>query len=366
VTPGRDGTLVAVGREPLTTSHGDFVVHRFHNCTTGVPALAVARGDLRTPEPLPARVHSSCITSEVYGARDCDCAEQLDAALAHIAHNGRGVLFYLMQEGRGAGFVAKALDRMLVQASGNRMTTFDAYARLGLPADQRTYGEVAAMARLLGVTAPLHVLSNNPDKIAALRAAGAHLDGTEGLRIATSAYSQHYLEAKSRAGHTVAPTGGVDQATLPEPVTVLEPLPLDTAPELVRVAAYLLPIRAAETVWFRLHVYVDTAARRERVVLTHGRGGDDVLVRIQRERLLDRFPLRDPRCRPRWDAAVARMVAHGRGIVLFAEVGDDVREVARPLIETHLDRRRAVPLVLDGDAADDNELVRRFVASTAA
>src|SRR4029434_3113844 len=116
------------------------------------------------------------------------------------------------------------------------------------------------------------------------------LDGTEALPIATSAYSQHYLEAKSRAGHTVAPTGGVDQVALPEPVTVLEPAPLAAAPTLVRVAAYLLPVRAVETVWFRLHVYVDTAVRRERVVLTHGGGGGDALVRIQRERLLDRFP----------------------------------------------------------------------------
>jgi GTP cyclohydrolase II len=366
VNSGRDGTLVAVGREPLPTRHGDFVVHRFHNCTTGVPALAVTCGNLSAPEPLATRVHSSCITSEAYGARDCDCAEQLDAALAHIAQHGRGVLFYLMQEGRGAGFVAKALDRMLVQASGNRMTTFDAYARLGLPADQRTYGEVAAMARLLRLTAPLHVLSNNPDKVAALRAAGAHVDGTEALRIETSAYSQHYLDAKSRAGHTVAPTGGVDPAALPEPVTVLEPTPLAAAPELVRVAAYLLPVRAARTAWFRLHVYVDTLARRERVVLTHGHGGDDVLVRVQRERLLDRFPLRDPRSRPGWDAAVARMVAHGRGIALFAEAGDDVRQAARPLIEAHLEGRRAVPLVLDGDAVLDTELVGRVVASTAA
>jgi 3,4-dihydroxy 2-butanone 4-phosphate synthase / GTP cyclohydrolase II len=362
VTPGRDGTLVAVGREPLPTRHGDFVVHRFHNCTTGAAPLAVVRGDVAGEEPIPARVHSSCVTSEAYGARDCDCAEQLDAALAHIARQGRGVLFYLIQEGRGAGFVAKALDRMLVQASGNRMTTFEAYARLGLPPDQRTYGEVAAMARLLGATAPLHVLTNNPDKIAALRAAGAHLDGTEALQVAASAYSSHYLDAKSHAGHTIASAGGVDAAALPEAVRVLEPTPLPAAPWLVRIASYLLPVRGAETSWFRLTVYLDTRARRECVVLTHG-GGDDVLVRLQRERLLDRFPLREPRCRPGWDATVARMVAHGRGIALFADAGADVRGVLAPLVRAHLDGRRGVPLVLDGDAEDDVALVRRALGA---
>lgn len=363
MTPGRDGTLVAVGGEPLSTRHGEFVAHRFHNCTTGAAPLAVVCGDVAGAAPIAARIHSSCVTSEAYGARDCDCAEQLDAALAHIARQGRGVLFYLIQEGRGAGFVAKALDRMLVQASENRLTTFEAYARLGLPADQRTYGEVAAMARLLGVVAPLHVLTNNPDKIAALRAAGAHLDGTESLHIAASAYSQHYLDAKSRAGHTVAHSDGLHDAALPEVVRVLEPTPLATAPWLVRIASYLLPVRGAQTAWFRLTVYLDNRARRECVVLTHGHGGDEVLVRLQRERLLDRFPLRDPRCRPGWDATVARMAAHGRGIAVFADVGADVRDVVGPLVSAHLDGRRGVPLVFDGDAPDDVALVRRALGA---
>src|SRR5215468_10688416 len=153
--PAIDGSLLALDERPLNTVHGRFRAHRFHNLSTGQPAVAVATGDITGRSPLLARVHSSCITSEAFGACDCDCAEQLDAAIAQIAHGGRGALFYLMQEGRGAGFVAKALDRMLVQASGNRLTTFEAYAQLGLPDDQRSYGEVAAMVRLLGVTAPL-------------------------------------------------------------------------------------------------------------------------------------------------------------------------------------------------------------------
>jgi GTP cyclohydrolase II len=358
VTVGRDGTLVAVARETVATRHGPFVVHRFHNCTTGAPALAVACGDLAGEEPRASRVHSSCVTSEALGACDCDCAEQLDAALAHVAARGRGVLFYLTQEGRGAGFVAKALDRMLVQASGNRLTTFEAYARLGLPDDQRSYGEVAAMARLLGITAPLWLLSNNPEKVAALARAGARLDGTEPLRIATSAYSQHYLEAKSRAGHTVAATDDVDPATPPEAVRVIGPEPLVAAPRFVRLASYLLPVRRAAPVWFRLHAYLDARARRERVLLTHGAGGADVLVRLQRDALLDRLPLAAPRHRHAWDDAVARIVAHGRGIVLFAGTDDDVADVAAPLAGAHLEGRRAIPLVLPGDEPGDATLVR--------
>jgi GTP cyclohydrolase II len=350
VTTGRDGTLIALGGEPLATRYGDFTVHRFHDCTTGTPALAVTLGDPTAPAPLLARVHSSCITSEAYGACDCDCAEQLDAALAQVAGEGRGAVFYLFQEGRGAGFVAKALDRMLVQASGNRLTTFEAYARLGLPDDQRTYGEVAAMTRLLGVTAPLRLLSNNPDKVAALRAAGATIDGHEPLRVDVQAYSQHYLEAKARAGHSVARTDRVDPAVLPEPVVACAPTPLGHAARFVHLATYLLPLRAVG--WFRLHAYLDTAARRERVVLTHASGGDDVAVRLQRETLLDRFPLRAPRFRRDWDDAARRIVAHGRGVVVFADAADDVGDVVPPLVRAHLDGRRGVPLEHGTDARD--------------
>jgi GTP cyclohydrolase II len=362
----RDGTLVRLGVEDLETRHGDFVVHRFHNCTTGSTALAVTRGDLAGDEPVLARVHSSCITSEAFGACDCDCAEQLDAALGHIARRGRGALFYLMQEGRGAGFVAKALDRMLVQASGNRLTTFDAYAQLGLPDDSRSYGEVASMTRLLGIRAPLCVLSNNPDKVAALREAGALTDGTEPLRIETSAYSQHYLDAKSRAGHTVAATAGIDPAELPEPVHVLAPAPLAEAPRFVRLAAYLLPVRSRATAWFRLHVHLDRSTRRERVVLTHGDGDGDVLVRLQRETLLDRLRRRAPRYRPAWDETIVRMVAHGPGIVVFAAAGEDVSDVVGPLVRAHLEGRRGIALELDGDEPSDVALVRAAVATDAA
>jgi 3,4-dihydroxy 2-butanone 4-phosphate synthase / GTP cyclohydrolase II len=352
VTLARDGTLVALGAEPLATRHGTFVVHRFHNCTTGAPALAAALGDVRAAAPLPARVHSSCVTSEAYGACDCDCAEQLDGALGHMAAHGRGVLFYLFQEGRGAGFVAKALDRMLVQASGSRLTTFDAYARLGLPDDQRAYGEVARMARLLGITAPLRLLSNNPEKVAALRAAGATIDGTEPIRVAPSPYSQHYLDAKARAGHTVDPPRDVDPAVPPEPVTAIAPAPLAHAPRFVRLASYLVPIGAARPAWFRLHAYLDAAARRERVVLTHGDDGGEVLVRLQRDTLLDRFPVREPRHRRSWDAAAARIADAGSGAVCFADADDDVRDVVGPLLAAHVGTRRARPLVAANEPAD--------------
>jgi GTP cyclohydrolase II len=218
------------------------------------------------------------------------------------------------------------------------------------------------MARLLHVTAPLRLLSNNPDKVAALREAGAAVDGTEPLRVRASAYSQHYLDAKAHAGHTVATSAGIDAAVLPEAVPVLTPAPLATAPRFVRLAAYLLPVGRRDTTWFRLHVLLDTVTRRERIVLTHGTNGDGVLVRLQRETLLDRFPRTQARYRPRWDATVARMVEHGAGLALFADADEDVRDVVGPLVHAHLDGRRGTALVLDGDEPGDAALVRGVVS----
>jgi GTP cyclohydrolase II len=366
VTPARDGLLLSLGEETLATRHGDFVAHRFLDCSTGEPTLAVTLGDVATDEPLLARVHSSCVTSEALGACDCDCAEQLDAALAQVAARRRGVLFYLMQEGRGAGFVAKALDRMLVQASGHRLTTFDAFGELGLPDDRRTYGEVAAMTRLLGIGAPLRLLSSNPEKVATLRAAGVRVADAEALAIVPSGYNQHYLDAKASAGHTVAPARSVDAAVLPEPVVAVPPEPLAGAPRFVRVASYLLPVRTASgAAWFRLHAYADDVTGRERIVLTHGAGGESVLVRVQRVTLLDRFPLCAPRFRRGWDAAVARIVAHGQGVVLIADADEDLRDVAEPLLAAHVGGRRAVWLddVDDagGSAAEGRRLLRERV-----
>src|SRR6185503_15259394 len=166
------GLLLHLGTSVVQTVHGDFRVDTSQNLFTRNLVLALSQGDLHAPEPMPARVHSSCITSECYGSCDCDCAEQLDGALAHIAGAGRGVLFYLMQEGRGAGFTAKVRDRMIVQASGNRLTTFEAYEQMGLGRDYRTYEEVAAVRTLVRTAAPLEPVSNNAQKLAALAAEG--------------------------------------------------------------------------------------------------------------------------------------------------------------------------------------------------
>ena len=358
------GQMLHRGVVPLDTTHGPFAAHVLQNVATGSYAFAVARGDVRGRAPLLARIHSSCVTSETFGGCDCDCVEQLDLALARIAAEGRGVVFYLMQEGRGAGFSAKARDRMLVQASRNRLTTFEAYERMGLGHDHRRYDEVGHACGLLGVTAPLVLLTNNPDKLAALSDLEVEVAGSARLRQPASPYNQHYLAAKSRSGHALEdPTGGPDAAELPEPVTEFAPYALPDAPRFVHLATYLLPVRLrgepGGTHWFRVHAYFDLTDGRERVVLAYGpHDAATPLVRVQRESLLERFPLASGAThKPLWHETVRRMVAHGAGIAAFVPVaGFDPELRERPadddgtaaLLAHHLRGRTACVL---GDAS---------------
>jgi GTP cyclohydrolase II len=376
------GTLVGLEARPLTTRHGDFVVHVFQNLATGHYALAVARGDLTAPAPLLARVHSSCVTSESYGGCDCDCAPQLGAALTQIAAAGRGVVFYLMQEGRGAGFVAKARDRMIVQASGNRLSTFEAYEQMGLARDCRRYDEVGMARRLLGITAPFELLTNNPEKTTALEADGIPIAGVRPLRHPASPFNVHYLKAKARSGHTLPAGAAADAVRLPEPVVRCEPQALAQAPSLVHMASYLLPVMLQDHEetsgphWFRSHAYVDVTTGRPRVVLTYGPPRAGALpVRVQPETLLERFsmPGGGPhrRC---WNATVRVLIREGTGCAVFvtrddlaagstaARPGAELDQATLLLLTHHAGGRPVRPVVAAGDEQADEPALRAALA----
>lgn len=373
------GQLLYRGARSIDTAHGELTAHVGQNLASGALAFALARGDLASPEPLLARVHSSCVTSETFGGCDCDCAEQLDAGLERIARAGRGVVFYLMQEGRGAGFAAKARDRMIVQASRNRVTTFEAYAQMGLARDHRRYEEVGFLCRLLGVRAPLVALTNNPEKLATLRsAAGVEIGEAVALAPSPTAYNHHYIAAKSRSGHHLDdPGGAMEGEDPPEAVSWFEPHALARQPRFVHMAAYLIPIRpfsssgdrspaapepasATEPHWFRLHAYFDIVSGVERVVLTYGPAdAPQPLVRLQAESLFEHFRLRGGgRSRRLWHESLRRIVAHGAGcaaVIPPAGLTADLAEIpgdtapAAALLAHHLRGRAARPIVAEED-----------------
>ena len=368
------GPLLHVGSAAADLVHGGFRIETFLDLSNRGLALVLCHGDLGGDAPLLARVHSSCMTSESFGGCDCDCAGQLDAALEAIARAGRGVVFYLLQEGRGAGFVAKARDRMMVQASSNRVTTFDAYARMGLGRDYRRYETVAFAAAALGITAPLALLTNNPDKVDAVRHAAVAIAAVLPLERAPSPFNLHYLAAKSRSGHALrTPRPPRTSAALPEPVAYFEPHPLPERPRFVRVASYLLPIRGRNAVhWFRLHAYFDLLAQRERVVFTYLRERAAVpLLRVERESLLARFPQRRPPSGLGWRESVERIASRGAGAALFVlhddPAGGDARSAAAIvaadadltwLLARHVSQDRAELLTDAGGAHADETALR--------
>jgi GTP cyclohydrolase II len=274
----RNATL-HLGRRPFATPYANFEVHFFRDLAAERTAMAIVCGDLEGREPLLSRVHSSCLTSECLMGRDCDCAEQLEGALAMIARAGRGVVFYLMQEGRGAGLSAKARDRMIVQASGNQKTTFEAYAEMGLPADLRHYGELAPICGLLGIRGSLCLLTNNPEKATAvskvLASEGIALSSIEQIQGPTSPFNRDYLGAKFDLGHSLDRPGTAIGALPPGTVDIFEPRPLVEGSTVALMASYFLPVglpsNAAATAhdveWFRSSVVFDPETARESIVL---------------------------------------------------------------------------------------------------
>jgi 3,4-dihydroxy 2-butanone 4-phosphate synthase/GTP cyclohydrolase II len=195
-----------VARTRLPTRHGQFGMLVFRHvddpaCDHVVLTMGdLTMGDMAAPDPL-VRVHSECLTGEVLGSLRCDCAAQLDDALGRIAREGRGVLVYLRQEGRGIGLAAK-LNAYALQDRG--LDTVEANVALGLPVDGRRYHAAAGILATLGVTS-VRLLTNNPDKLASLASLGIAVSERVATVVATTPFNRSYLESKrDKLGHRLS------------------------------------------------------------------------------------------------------------------------------------------------------------------
>ena len=187
----------------LPTRFGLFKTHVFRTVEPGDGAcfkehVALVFGDIEGATNLPIRIHSECITSEVFGSLKCDCKEQLDAALAEVARRGAGAVLYLRQEGRGIG-LANKIRAYELQSQG--ADTVDANRLLGLPDDAREYHAAAHMLAHFDVQS-VQVMTNNPAKVDALRTLGVEVTGRLPVVIKPNAFSAGYLETKrARMAH---------------------------------------------------------------------------------------------------------------------------------------------------------------------
>lgn len=160
-------------------------------------AVALVMGDVQSAPPL-VRIHSQCLTGDVFGSLRCDCRQQLEMALAMIAEQGAGVLIYEQQEGRGIGLMAK-LQAYELQDAG--LDTVEANERLGFEADLRAFALPAGILKALGVS-KVRLLSNNPDKVAALERGGIEVVERVPCEVKPSAHAEDYLKTKKeKMGH---------------------------------------------------------------------------------------------------------------------------------------------------------------------
>ncbi|MGW7353855.1 bifunctional 3,4-dihydroxy-2-butanone-4-phosphate synthase/GTP cyclohydrolase II [Streptomyces sp. NPDC054784] len=191
-----------VRREAVTrlpTRHGDFRAYGYRSTTDGVEHVALVAGELGDGADVLVRVHSECLTGDVFGSLRCDCGPQLQESLARVQAEGRGVVLYLRgHEGRGIGLLPK-LRAYELQESGH--DTLDANLALGLPADARDYGAAARILTDLGVRS-LRLMTNNPDKTDALLRHGLRVEGREPMPVQAGEHNIRYLRTKrDRMGH---------------------------------------------------------------------------------------------------------------------------------------------------------------------
>ncbi len=188
-----------VAETRLPTAHGDFTGFGYRITVDDGEHLALVHGDVSGDEPVLTRVHSECLTGDVFGSRRCDCGPQLDEALERIVEEGRGVVVYLRgHEGRGIGLVAK-LQAYQLQDGGR--DTVDANLELGLPADARHYGAATQILRDLGVT-NVRLLTNNPGKVTNLEEYGVRVAERVPLTTRPNDHNLQYLLTKrDRMGH---------------------------------------------------------------------------------------------------------------------------------------------------------------------
>lgn len=192
-------SLIERGEEVfLPTQNGQFRIIPFKQISNGVEHIALIKGTWERDEPILVRVHSSCMTGDIFGSMRCECGEQLDQAMKMIEKEGKGVLVYMQQEGRGIGLMNKIAAYKL-QDQG--MDTVDANLHLGFDADERDYGVGAQILRNLGVT-KMRLMTNNPIKRVGLEGYDLTVVETVPIEIKPNPYNQLYLKTKrDRMGH---------------------------------------------------------------------------------------------------------------------------------------------------------------------
>lgn len=350
----------------LRTKFGLFEAHTYQNLINKGYIIALAKGDFKA-NVLYTRVHSSCVTSETLGSMDCDCVHQLDGALKKIEEKGSGILFYLIQEGRGCGYIGKSRSCMMVQYHEDKITTFDAYKKLGMKNDYRDYSNIKEVIYLLGLEDKnFALLTNNPDKIKGLQEIGVKVSSVESIEVEPGPFNQAYLVSKEKMGHLLYKTKTkLSKYSLDyEKVIPFVPHALKGCSRFVFCASYYIPIKPlnnqmiytkeelvelsdqgvsfdvihryanqkilvcvdqkdihkvkVKPYWFKVHMYYDLSSQSDYVVLTYGDMKNKTPhVRVHSESLFNRFPLEEKIYSEKYKNSVESIVLNNSGVIVL-------------------------------------------------
>lgn len=201
----REHLIEKIVEVTLPTEYGDFTLHLYQNKVDHKEHIALTKGDVANGEPVLVRVHSECFTGDTLGSKRCDCQDQLHAAMMTVQAEGRGVVVYMRQEGRGIG-LANKLKAYKLQEQGK--DTVEANEALGFKADLRDYGLGAQILVDLGVK-KMRIMTNNPKKVVGLSSYGLEIVERVPIEAAASFHNADYIETKRlKLGHMVRPHGG--------------------------------------------------------------------------------------------------------------------------------------------------------------
>jgi 3,4-dihydroxy 2-butanone 4-phosphate synthase / GTP cyclohydrolase II len=201
----REHLMEKVVEVTLPTEYGDFRLHLYENKVDSKEHIALTKGDISNGEPVLVRVHSECFTGDTLGSLRCDCQDQLHAALMMVENEGRGVVIYMRQEGRGIG-LANKLRAYKLQEEGK--DTVEANEALGFKADLRDYGLGAQILADLGIR-KMRLMTNNPKKVVGLSSYGLEIVERVPIEVPANMRNAGYLETKRvKLGHMLKPHGG--------------------------------------------------------------------------------------------------------------------------------------------------------------
>ena len=192
------GSLVEKGETvTLPTEYGDFMLTPFKELTTGLEHVVLVKGEWEKDEPILCRVHSSCMTGDIFGSKRCECGEQLHKAMAMVEKEGKGIIVYMNQEGRGIGLMNK-IRAYKLQEEGD--DTVEANVHLGFQPDERNYGVGAQILRIMGAH-KLRLMTNNPVKRIGLESFGIEIVENIPIEITPNPYNMRYMRTKKEKMH---------------------------------------------------------------------------------------------------------------------------------------------------------------------